>query len=406
MKIINNEVDNIKVFEAVYGEDKEGAVDLSGNLYMDVNALVLTEGEHSRILKAQEDVTNLFKDMEKIVQASPELLEWLGIPENLWEDVVKKKISNLTSYGRFDWMVDKDGSLQLLEFNAETPFGWKEAIDYQDSLHHLSFNLLNNPNKTIKCKLKNSIYKSLEEQGYSHDDKIAIIGDIMDQEEHDTFKIMKEATELFCNDVVIDSVVNLKALDNEIYLHDGYLLHPVDFLQTFYSCEWLAEDDGAEDLINALRTDKVKLINPSSTLILHSKGLFALIWFLYTEENMLKEHSQTIESYIPYTSFLETEFNNIYKFVAKPLNHREGDGVEIRNKVTGVEEDNIIYQDYIDSVELEYPLSDKYFNRKNELLKPTIGTFIIDNEFGGYYTRLSKEICSSKFAVFTPTFID
>lgn len=94
------------------------------------------------------------------------------------------------------------------------------------------------------------------------------------------------------------------------------------------------------------------------------------------------------------------------KFVAKPLNHREGSGVEIRTKVSNIDNDELIYQNYIDSIELEYPVSDINFNRKNQMLKPTIGTYLLNDEFGGYYTRLSKEICSSEFAIFVPTFIE
>lgn len=129
MRIALNKQRDKEAFKNVYGENKKGAIDLSGNLYMDVNALILTKEEHNRILKAQDDVVKLFKDMERIIQMSPELLEWLGIPGQLWGEVVQKKISNLTSYGRFDWMLDKESDLQLLEFNSETPFGWKEAID-------------------------------------------------------------------------------------------------------------------------------------------------------------------------------------------------------------------------------------------------------------------------------------
>lgn len=405
MRIEVNKKNNKDVFKSVYGENKQSAADLSGNLYMDVNAFVLSVQENNKIVNAQNEVVNLLKEMEKVIRINPKLLEWLGIPENLWEDAVKARISNLTSYGRFDWMFDKEGSLQLLEFNAETPFGWKEGIDYHNRLYKY-FKQFHNPNKDIEALLNVSVQKSLKEQGFSSEDKVAIIGDLMDEEEFETYDVMRRAINYRCEGVFIDSVVNLKAVNNEIYLEKGDSLYPIDFLQTFYSCEWLAYDEGAEDFVNALREGTLKLVNPTSTLILHSKGLFALIWYMYSEEGVLQEHADTIENYIPYTSFLEEDFEEKYKFVAKPLNYREGSGVEIRNRVSGVEDDNLIYQEYIDSVELEYPLSDINFNRKNEMLKPTIGTFIINNEFGGYYTRLSKEICSSEFAVFTPTFIE
>lgn len=404
MKIVLNEHNNKEVFNSVYGENKQSAEDLSGNLYMDVNALVLTQEEHNRILKAQSEVVKLFEAMQNLIQNQPELLEWLGIPKNLWNDVAKKKISNLTSYGRFDWMFDKSGDLQLLEFNAETPFGWKEASDYHEGISKYYKDKFINPNEKIKQLLKNSIKRSLLDQNIHPADRIAIIGDLMDEEEIETFDIIKKAID--SEEIHIESITDLKSLDNKLYLDRGHFLLPVDVLATFYSCEWMAEDEGANDFINALDDDSIKLVNPSSTLILHSKGLFALICYLYYEEGVLQEYAETIENYIPYTTFLEEEFKDDDKFVAKPLNHREGDGVEIRTSVSNIENDSLIYQDYIDSIELEYPLADKDFNRKNELLKPTIGTYLLDNKFGGYYTRLAKEICNSEFAVFAPTFIE
>lgn len=405
MKISLNQNNNLNVFTDVYGEGKKSALDLSGNLYMDVNALILSPEEHNKILKAQNLIVNLLKDMLRIVRISPELLEWLGVPSNLWEDSIKEKISNITSYGRFDWMFDKDGALKLLEFNSETPFGFKEAIDYHNNLYNY-FSEFQNGNSKMGILLQKSVYKSLYEQNFTPIDRIAIIGDLMDEEEYETYDVLKREINYNAQNVFTDSIVNLKALNNEIYLEREDSLFPIDFLQTFYSAEWMAYDEGHEDFVNALNNNSLKLINPTSTLILHSKGLFALIWFLYLEENILEDHSETIKNYIPYTSFLETEFIHERKFVAKPLHHREGNGVEIRTRVSYKEDDNLIYQKYIDSVELLYPLADKDFNRKNELLKPTIGTYLIDEQFAGYYSRLSKEICGAHFSVFTPTFID
>ncbi|MEF9952259.1 MAG: glutathionylspermidine synthase family protein [Clostridium sp.] len=404
MYIVKTKEDNRQVFNNVYGKNNENALDLSGNLYMDINALILSAEEHEEILEAQGDVVKLFEDMQRIIRLKPELLEWLGIPEILWDDVIKESISNLTSYGRFDWMFDKEGILQLLEFNSETPFGWKEAIDYHERLHSY-YRDYRNLNGCIKELLPISVYKSLREQGFHVCDRIGIIGDLMDKEEIDTYDVLQRVIGYECEEVLVDSIMNLKAMDNQVFIERGDSLYPIDFLQTFYSCEWMAYDEGGADFVSALRSGSLKLINPTSTLILHSKGLFALIWYLYSEEAMLKVHGDTIENYIPYTTFIEDEFKDSQKFVAKPLNHREGSGVEIRHRITGIEDESLIYQEYVDSCEIEYPISNGSFSRRDEMLKPTIGTYLINNEFGGYFTRLSKEVCSSNFSVFVPTFI-
>jgi len=158
-------------------------------------------------------------------------------------------------------------------------------------------------------------------------------------------------------------------------------------------------------LIDFINTGKVVLMNPISTLQIHSKGVFALIWFLLEETNLLNEFKEIIWSYIPYSTFDPQDYEGD-KLVYKPLNHREGDGIKIINKSDASIEDYIVYQEYIEAQQLVHTRS--RVDGKVDLVKltPTIGTFCVDDKFGGYMTRLSEGICSVYDTTFIPTFVE
>lgn len=405
----------------IYGDCK-WSDDLNGNLYTDTHALILSEYEHNNIVQAQNGIVKLLHKIQNIISLKPELNEWLGIPENLIS-IISKEIDTLTTYGRFDWMVGTNGELNVLEFNAETPMGWKEACEYTINAHKLYYNKYKCVNYNIKDELEVSIRKTLSNLNIT-DGRVAIVGDLDDMEESDTFNMLAEVTNRVVSDVMLCSISDLKVLEGYEGIEDGIYAekddeyYPIDVLQTFYSIEWLSQDDGGEALIRFIKNGKVKLMNPTSTLQIHSKGIWALIWFLLLETELLKDDEELIRSVIPYSTFDVNDFVyfEIPKYVKKPLSHREGDGVtfEETSKVKDTDqevtdsysdEEIFVYQEYIDSETVYFPrecngvIEYKY-------LTPTIGTYCINDEFCGYMSRLSEGVCSAYDSTFTPTFIE
>lgn len=385
--------------------------DLSGNLYTDVHALILTKEEHEKIQKAQISIVSLLHKVQNILYHQPELNEWLGIQDNL-RPIIQKEIQALTTYGRFDWMFDGKGELNVLEFNAETPMGWKEACEYNLKAHKY-YSKYQCMNMNLATLLKESIQNTLNSYGDIGRGRIAVVGDLDDIEEQDTFSFLADITKQINPNVMICNVSDLKVLtgylevEDGVYLERGNELYPIDVLQTFYSIEWLSEDEGGQKLINLIRDNRVKLMNPTSTLQIHSKGIWALIWFLLLETELLKEYEQVIWSYIPYATFDANEFKELMKdkYVKKPLSHREGDGIEIKSTSDIETDDLYVYQEFIDSTPVFFPRMKNGSRQYIEMI-PTIGTYCIGDKFGGYMTRISEGVCSAFDATFTPTFVE
>ena len=419
MRIELNKEDKNKAYSEIYNGGSEWHEDYSGNIYSDVNALILSNEEHESIQQAQKEVVSLLKTVQSIIRNDSSLNEWFVLPENIYDLANINILDAITTYGRFDW-VFTNGYLQLLEFNSETPMGWVESINYTNKAHKY-FDKFLNCNKDLEAKLESSIRKTLFKYNELGKGNIAIIGDLDDAEENETFQLLKSITERVNPNVTICSVSDLRVITGDENVKDGVYIYnsqtddltPVHILQTFYSVEWMAEDEGGEQLVELLESGKVGLMNPVSTLQLHSKSIFALIWFLYNETNLLNSYQSTIENYIPYTSFnieyFTEEFYNSYdKVVIKPINHREGDGIEIKQikNVKQSEEYDVVYQEYLDVDKITHIRNNTVKGQEIVDFNHTIGVFCIDDRFGGYYTRLSEGICSIYDAVFLPTFVE
>ena len=391
--------------------------DLNGNVYMSEKALILSSDENNQIIDAQSQVVELLDTMQNILASNEDLNEWLDIPKSLFDlSMVDRMLDYITTYGRFDWVFDDYGNLKLLEFNSETPMGWKESIHYTEKAHnfylrHISMNI------NLRDRLKQSIYERLISIGRLSG-RIAIIGDLDDTEELDTFQFLADIIREVSPEVMLCSVSELRAMtgysdiDDGIYIDRNGQLYPIDTMMTFYSIEWLAKDEGGEQLIQLIKENKVTLMNPTSTLQLHSKGLFGLIWFLYNNSELLDDFGYTIENFIPYSTFYPEEFDEDQVYcVQKKLNHREGDSIEVKfvKDCEAIEDEYVIFQEYVPvkKIPFERLFRDEQGNvfKKNVLLQHTIGVYCIMNEFGGYYTRLSEGVCSVFDATFVPTFV-
>lgn len=360
--------------------------------YLNLHTLALDQKEHYDLTLAQERLVELLHYIRSIIQENPQLLCCLGIPDSIKEACNNIILQELTVMGRFDWMIDENGVPKVLEFNSETPFGWVEAIRLQNYIAQKYWNdeKFLNVNTNLAEDLKEACRKSFLKQCEKENASIAIIGDIMDGEELAFFNLLKEIIDYPNANVSINpiSMLDLDKESGELCI-EGKI---IDIIQTFYSVEWLAKDrDNGIEFSKSLNEGKIKLINPAQTLVMHSKALFALVWNLYSE-GVLDEYKDVIENNIPHCVFSMEDKKENMKYMYKPMHYREGTGIEEASDDKDYGDG--IFQEYIISKEVSFPV---VWNgrQKEELLKPTIGMFLLGDKFAGYYTRLGHEIVNS-----------
>lgn len=415
MEILNSaETDR----ELIFGNTSWDA-DLKGNIYLSEKALLLSEKEHLELIKAQSEIVALLKLTQSLLSRFKEFHKWLDLPKELIDLSFNDGMLNyITTFGRFDWVFDETGQLRLLEFNSETPMGWIESIKFTENAHKY-YQKTENVNCNLRASLKKSIYERLISID-KLDGRIAIVGENINnnKEEYDTYHFLADIIREITSEVIVCSVSELKAMtdyeyfDDGIYIEKDDMLYSIDVLMTFYSVEGLVKDDGGGQLIQLIEENIVSLMNPSSTALLHSKGLFALIWYLYKTTNEFDDFSETIEKYIPFSTFNPEELDKSKTLcVQKKLNHREGNSVEIKpiSECKTSKEEMVVFQEYIAVKKLLFDRLNKDKNGnivKNILpLQHTIGTYCICDKMEGYYTRLSEGICSAFDSTFVPTFV-
>ncbi|MBM7866107.1 glutathionylspermidine synthase family protein [Heliobacterium gestii] len=375
------------------------AFDGRGQHFLNLHALVLTPEEDRAIREAQARVTELFHSIARFLESNPEALDALGIPDILKPQCLKRPLPYLTALGRFDWYWTGDGP-KLLEFNSETPFGQVEACRLQPELARLFHRSLKDPNADLADRIGEGLRESFQRQGGNSESVTAIVGFCADPEEMATLSLIRELADYPCHALIGD----VQALSVN---HAGRLClggAPVDLLQSFYSVEWYARDPGGPQFVDSLDQGLLRLINPPSTLILHSKALFALLWLVAPQ--LPAPLRQTLERYIPYTA-LDPDPLLGRPALIKPLHNREGLGI-VYTEALSIHEakrDDAVYQERVDGIAVSFPAMRNGRIRERRLL-PTIGAYCAKDEFVGYYTRLSPLIVGPLDVCWAPTLIE
>ncbi|MBC9783638.1 glutathionylspermidine synthase family protein [Heliobacterium chlorum] len=375
------------------------AFDGRGQHFYNLHALVMSTEEHRRFLSAHRQVVDLLHTVQVVIEGHPDLLDFLGIPKSLQAHCLRQRLPWLTALGRFDWYWTDQGP-KLLEFNSETPFGLVESCLLQPQVARTYHRTLSDPNELLEETLRRSLRDSFVRQGGQAGTVTAIVGFPSDPEERSTLRFVENLAAYEPGKVLIGDVRDL-SIDSTGRLCAGNF--PVDFLQSFYSVEWYARDQGGPQFIDCMEKGQLCLINPPSTLLLHSKALLALLWLV--KPKLSPPRQEAIEQYIPYTS-LDPDLMQGRPVMIKPLHNREGLGIIDCDALTMTDlpQGDVVYQARVDAEPVFFPVMRNGRIRKRPLL-PTIGTFCLFDELAGFYTRLSPKIVTAQEACWVPTLV-
>ncbi len=92
--------------------------------------VVMQRNAYEELIHAAEVLWRVFDKAVRYVKGNRELYELLSIPEVLWDglDRLEPNAAGFISrYARFDFTVNQQGEIKLLELNADTPTGYVEA---------------------------------------------------------------------------------------------------------------------------------------------------------------------------------------------------------------------------------------------------------------------------------------
>jgi glutathionylspermidine synthase len=290
--------------------------DLDDEPYWMDQIIAMEAYAYEELVAASEKLWLVFDQAARFVMGKRDLYEQLSIPEVLWDglDQLEPNPSSLISrYARFDFSVSQEGSIKLLELNADTPTGYVEASVATPWL--CKQYALYSPNSKMAPLLKAAW--AVEQPAYA-----ACVAYGSHAEDTGTIDMLVRHSELDipCMDCL------------ELWVDEGILKNgedqPVPSLFALYPKEWMSVDEGGEALAYSIENSFVAIYNPLHAILLQSKGLQSIIWGLHELESELftQEQHDAIERYMLPT-YNSPVFDGSY--ISKSMFGREGGSVRM-----------------------------------------------------------------------------
>lgn len=289
--------------------------DLEEEQYWIDQIVFMQRSVYEELEQAAKALWSILDKTVRYVHRRPDLYELLGIPPLLWPMLDETPLVEpgfISRYARFDFAVSNDGSIKLLELNADTPTGYVEAsIATPWILRRAGFE---SPNEGMK---------DLVAAAWAADqpDTAACVAYGSHLEDSGTIEalVRHSGRDMKCEDCL------------ELWIDEGDLKNKngeiIRRMFALYPKEWMAVDDAGEAMAYAIETGRLSLINPPHSLLLQSKGLMAAAWGLYELGLLFDEKErEAISAYM-----LPTYNKPVISggFVSKSMFGREGGSVRM-----------------------------------------------------------------------------
>lgn len=316
----------------------------------------------------------------RYIHGKHDLYQLIGIPAILWDliDLLPMPEEGVISrYARFDFAISQDGTIKMLELNADTPTGYVEASIATPWLCHLA------GVTSVNDKMKDLVSSAW---AIEQPDTVACVAYGSHLEDSGTIEALAKHSGL---ELQVEDCLQLW-VDNGI-LRNGQG-NAIRRMFALYPKEWMAHDDGGEALAYAIEKGHLHLFNSVHSILLQSKGLQAAAWGLHELGVLFDDQErETIERYM-----LPTYNKPVFDgdFVSKSMFGREGGSVKMFDQAGQLEIED---QEAFDTSEL-FPV---VYQRRTELsrihtaageLFLLVGMFMINGETGGLLGRAGGPI--------------
>jgi glutathionylspermidine synthase len=354
--------------------------DLDTESYWIDQVVGMDRGIYEELERATRQLWLILDKTARYIHGKHDLYQLIGIPTILWDLIDQLPIpaeSVLSRYARFDFAISAEGSIKMLELNADTPTGYVEASIATPWLCNQA------GIDSVNEKMKDQIASAW---AIEKPDTVACVAYGTHLEDSGTIEALAKHSGL---QLQLEDCLNLW-VDNGV-LKNGQG-NPIKRMFALYPKEWMAHDDGGEALAYSIEKGYLHLFNSVHCILLQSKGLQAAAWGLY-ELGVLfdRQEREVIEKYM-----LPTYNKPVFDgdFVSKSMFGREGGSVKMFDQIGQLEIED---QEAFDTSEL-FPVV--YQKRTNLSLIHTavgefhllIGMFVINGEPCGHLGRAGGPI--------------
>ena len=312
-----------------------------------------------------------------------------------------------TLFGRFDCLLDQDGDWQVIEYNADTPSGGREAVGLEPPIARLHPQL-HRPRPGLGPKLATTLIQRIRE----HPTPVKVVGVVSTHRWLEDIAQANWLAALLCRTGQPALVGDV----NDLVVQRGRVLlrgQPIDALYRFYPVERLYRHPIFAGLCEASIDGRLLLLNGLRGFLAQSKACLA--WLHANRSTLAPSDRRMIERHVPRTVMaLDPSATGLVRDgVVKHVNGREGDSVvfgqsldsaawEARLLEGGYVVQRVVQSKVVDDIEVD---DVQHEVRRISGRHACVGAFSVGGTFAGCYTRLDGPITSSR-ATYAATLAD
>jgi glutathionylspermidine synthase len=379
-----------------------------GEPYLALDPVILSAKDDNLLRQLTRTFASAFDRAARRIAAEVGSLEDMGFP---WvaAELLQAETPRAPVVGRFDFARDDGGNWWLLEFNADTPSGVREATGGEEALLDVipALRRYDRPNAGLRGSLGRAFVAALRRiPAGATLGLVASAGELEDIAQVAFIRhLLVGALASRSVRVVLGDVDNLRARRAGLYLGR----ERIDALYRCFSFESTFGTPAFAAIYDAVAAGRVILLNGLFGLLLQHKGVMAWLWAHQDDPALSDEERQAIRRHLPPTWSIADwgsapdipRWDDGKSVVVKQVFGREGEEVFFGNDLTSEQWDALHRQrTYV--VQLRISIAPHWATvptqHGSSLRKgyPTVGSFVVDGEWGGYYSRLGDKIITAR----------
>ncbi len=373
----------------------------AGRRYLSLTALALSGPEVAQLGAVTDRFGALVARAVDGILADPDwwpALAWPWAAIELAREEPSHPGGFTSLFGRFDYLLDSRGDWQVIEFNADTPSGGREASGFEPAIARLFPSL-----GRIETHLPHRLAHALLDRIQAHPKPIGVVGVISTHRWLEDLsqavwlaELLREAGQA----AMVGDVNDLRELRGSITLRGQV----VDALYRFYPIERFYRHAIFASVWDAAIGGRLLMLNGLRGFLAQSKACLAWLWA--NRARLPVDEAALVERHLPRTLLARDPEapKLVAEGVIKHVNGREGDSVVFGASLDRAGwRDRLLDDGYVVQRAVASPavLDVEIDDRRREVRcvgdrYACVGGFAIGGRFAGCYTRLDGPITSAR----------
>ncbi|MEW6741603.1 MAG: glutathionylspermidine synthase family protein [Planctomycetota bacterium] len=355
-------------------------------------SIVLSRKTHKYLRGIAEAFAALMRRFETHARRDAALIEWLGIDPRL-APLLAAESEHELSFGRADFFLTPEGRWVLSEFNEDVPGGFNEAMGVAETV---------GVSRLGGCQtgdLRSSLVRA-----FADCRRVGLVFATAFSEDLQHCALLEKWLSQAGFETVLASPEHLHYARRRACLSSA----PVDGIFRFYPGEWLVLLPNLADWARAL--PQLRMMSPPVRLLSQSKKSFGA----WQARGLLDGADRVlVERFCPRTEPFVADQIAFYRqarehLVLKRVFGRMGDAVQMGALSSPQEWESAIT--YASSHSREFTMQERFLVQPLAFaagtMYPTVGVYIVNGRFAGYYSRVAPEPFITHEAYYVATVVE